>query len=190
MTPFALNALRRTKPPKQFDLNLVRIAAPCPAEWEKMAGDDRIRHCSECNLNVYNLSAMTEIEIQRLLAKSTGRVCARFYRRADGTMLTQDCPRGIRAVVRRASRAAVAVVTALMGAGLALGQSAEPLQGRVATTQAAAQKSGIALVVTDSEDAVIAGAKLTVRSKDGKTKYAGTTNNDGKWRVDSLGEGE
>jgi len=39
-----------------------------------MAGDERIRRCSECNLNVYNLSAMTEHEVQRLVADSQGRL--------------------------------------------------------------------------------------------------------------------
>ena len=32
----------------------IRIASPCPADWDKMVGDERVRHCSECNFNVYN----------------------------------------------------------------------------------------------------------------------------------------
>ena len=83
---------------QKINIQNIRVASPCPADWNTMAGDDRIRHCSECNLNVYNLSAMTEREVQRLIANSQGRVCGRFYRRADGTILTQDCPRGLRRV--------------------------------------------------------------------------------------------
>ena len=73
-------------------LDGLRIARPCPASWSAMEGDDRVRHCSRCRLNVYNLSAMTEAEALRLLAETEGRRCIRLYRRADGTVLTRDCP--------------------------------------------------------------------------------------------------
>ncbi len=33
-----------------------------------------------------------------------GELCVRFYRRADGTMLTADCPRGLAAVRLRMRR--------------------------------------------------------------------------------------
>src|SRR5260221_2498433 len=93
----------------------VRIASPCPADWSKMHGDDRVRHCAECNLHVYNFSAMTAPEIENLLAQRPGtRLCAHFFRRADGTMLMQDCPRGVRAVVWRVSRAAAAALAAVI----------------------------------------------------------------------------
>src|SRR5450432_1276774 len=39
-------------------LDRVSIAAPCSADWDSMPGTDRVRHCSQCNKNVYNLSAM------------------------------------------------------------------------------------------------------------------------------------
>src|SRR5258708_31712641 len=105
------------KPPKPVPLvNIqnIRVASPCPADWNKMVGDERTRHCAECNLNVYNLSAMTEREVQKLIVKSQGRLCARFYRRADGTILTQDCPRGLRAVAQHVSRTVAAVLSAVM----------------------------------------------------------------------------
>ena len=41
-------------------INNIRVASPCPAKWEQMQGDDRVRHCDACNLNVYNLAAFTE----------------------------------------------------------------------------------------------------------------------------------
>lgn len=79
-------------------LNKIQVASPCPASWESMTGDDISRHCDSCNLPVYNLSEMTKQEAEDFLARSipTGRVCAKFYRRTDGTILTDDCPRGLR----------------------------------------------------------------------------------------------
>jgi hypothetical protein len=97
-------------------LKRVRVAAPCPASWERMAGDERIRHCTLCDLNVYNFAELTGDEIRDLLARTEGRLCARLYRRADGTLLTKDCPTGLRALRRRVSRRAAAVFAALVGA--------------------------------------------------------------------------
>jgi hypothetical protein len=77
----------------------IRIASPRSADWNRMTGDERIRYCPECKLNVYNFSEMSDAEIERILARRDGRLCARFYRRSDGTMLTRNCPVGFRAAV-------------------------------------------------------------------------------------------
>lgn len=82
-------------------LGNVRVAAPCKASWERMEGDDRVRHCEACKHRVYNLSELTRPEAEALVAGSEGRLCVRFYRRPDGTMLTQNCPVGIMAVRKR-----------------------------------------------------------------------------------------
>jgi hypothetical protein len=96
-------------------LDNIRVASPCRADWNEMRGDERKRFCSECSLNVYNLSGMTRDEAENLLLTSEGRVCVRFYRRRDGTILTKDCPVGWQAVRRRVSRAATAVVSLCAG---------------------------------------------------------------------------
>ena len=73
-------------------------------------------------LNVYNLSAMSKTEAEKLFLNSEGRLCVRFYRRADGTVLTKDCPVGWQAVKRRASQFATAAFSlfaaVLSGLGL------------------------------------------------------------------------
>ena len=96
-------------------LDNVRVAAPCPADWGRMTGDERVRFCAQCNLSVYNLSGMTRTEAEALLYKSEGRLCIRFYRRQDGTILTQQCPVGLRALKARVTRAASAAFSAVMG---------------------------------------------------------------------------
>jgi hypothetical protein len=80
-----------------------------------MLGNERKRHCGECKLNVYNLSNMTHREAENLLINSEGRLCVRFFRRADGTVLTKDCPVGWQAVKRRVSRVATAAFSAIAG---------------------------------------------------------------------------
>jgi len=80
-----------------------------------MMGTERTRYCGECKLNVYNLSAMTRTEAERLLMQSEGRLCVRYYRRADGTVLTKDCPVGWQAVKARVSRVATATFSIMAG---------------------------------------------------------------------------
>jgi hypothetical protein len=96
-------------------LSRVRVASPCSADWDSMIGNDRTRFCSQCELNVFNLSAMTRAEAEHLIANAETRLCVRFYRRRDGSIITQDCPVGLRRLKLRASRIRKAVAAALFG---------------------------------------------------------------------------
>ena len=77
-------------------LNQIRIASPCPVSWEQMIGDNRVRFCGECQLNVYNFGELSRTEAEELLRSTEGRLCGRLYRRADGMVITKDCPVGFR----------------------------------------------------------------------------------------------
>ncbi len=73
-------------------LHQIKVASPCTVPWEQMKGDEQVRYCGTCDKNVFNLSAMSEKEASTLLAQGSDRaLCVRFYRRADGTLLTSDC---------------------------------------------------------------------------------------------------
>jgi hypothetical protein len=76
-----------------------------------MDGDERKRFCGECKLNVYNLSGMTRYDAENLLRLSEGRLCVRYYQRADGTIITNDCPVGWAKVKERVSLFAAVVFT-------------------------------------------------------------------------------
>jgi hypothetical protein len=93
-------------------LDQIKIAAPCSADWDQMFSfeDKRVRFCSQCNLNVYNLSDMSRQEAETLINKTEGRLCVRFYRRSDGSILAQNCPVGLRAIKRRVKWAAQVVL--------------------------------------------------------------------------------
>ena len=82
-------------------LSNLRIASPCPAAWDSMQGDDRVRFCASCSKHVYNVSDLTADEAVALIQNSEGHSCVRLYRRKDGTVLTADCPVGIRFAIRR-----------------------------------------------------------------------------------------
>lgn len=102
-------------------LDKVRVAAPCNANWDAMIGNDRSRFCGQCNLNVYNLSSMTRSEAEAFIARSEGRLCVRFYRRADGSIITENCPVGLRALRRRVSSFSRAIASAVLSFFAGLG---------------------------------------------------------------------
>jgi hypothetical protein len=105
-------------------LDEVQIAAPCTASWDAMVGDEHVRFCGKCEKNVYNLSSLPREEAEALLAAKEGKMCVRLYTRADGTVLTADCPVGVKK--RRRRRAAFGAVGAsLMAAAGAFGLAAQ-----------------------------------------------------------------
>jgi hypothetical protein len=125
---------------RSIPLNTISIAAPCSADWNKMTGNDKVRFCSQCNLNVYNLSNMTQDQAEDLIRKTEGRLCVRYYRREDGTILTQNCPVGLEALKKKVARVATALISALLSFGASFGlfsyfamkKAPQPLMGSVA----------------------------------------------------------
>jgi hypothetical protein len=91
-------------------LDRVHIAAPCDERWDEMTGDDRVRFCGRCEKQVYNVSAMPRDEAEQLVRSANGRICLRVYQRRDGTVMTQDCPVGLRRRRRRRLLIAAAAV--------------------------------------------------------------------------------
>ncbi len=138
----------------------IRVALPCSADWERMRGDDRVRFCDQCNLNVYNFSAMTEVEVLRTISQREGRICGRFYQRADGTMLTKNCPVGFRAHIRRVSRIAGAALSAAMSLGATVFAQAIPKQTTVHVDKKA--DSIVTVNVMDSSGAIIQKADVVL----------------------------
>lgn len=100
--------------PKLPTLELIQIATPCEASWDDMKGDNRVRFCGQCKLHVYNISDMPRDEAEQLVSEREGRLCVRMFRRHDGTVLTSDCPVGLRAVRQRLVRSAAALAGLLI----------------------------------------------------------------------------
>jgi hypothetical protein len=96
-------------------LENLRVASPCGEDWSAMQGDDRVRHCDKCDKNVFDLSAMTRAEAETFVANIEGSACVRFFRRTDGTVMTSDCPVGVR---RRRRRRVASLLVAAGSAGL------------------------------------------------------------------------
>lgn len=87
----------------------IKVASPCSEKWESMAGDERRRFCAKCQLHVHDLRSLSEAEATELLRGASGRLCGRVFQRADGTVLTKDCPVGVATLRRRLVMSVVAV---------------------------------------------------------------------------------
>lgn len=181
---------------QNFDINKLRVASPCPANWSEMRGDDKTRFCDLCSLNVYNFSEMTSEEIQKLITKSDGRICGRMYKRADGTILTQDCPVGIRAYYKRTARFAGAALTAIFGMFSISFAQADSKRDEPATrddyikiikTKNQNQKSILSGTIFDRAGAVVPGVKISLTNKDKNFKTV--SNEEGKYNIGSIPAG-
>lgn len=114
-------------------LDVIQVAQPCPADWNAMAGDDQKRFCSHCQKFVHNISAMSEIEAERLVCQNAGDLCVRFSRDAQtNQVLTLDyekraTPSRRRAITVIASIGAAVVAATTFGAIRLLQKPAPPV---------------------------------------------------------------
>jgi hypothetical protein len=100
-------------------IGVISVASPCKQRWEEMKGDDNVRFCGVCSKNVYQLDNLSVDEVRDLVIAKEGKMCWRFFVRRDGTVLTRDCPVGLRRV-RQRMVAAIAMAAALVMSSAAL----------------------------------------------------------------------
>ena len=138
---------------RKYGFENIKVASPCNAPWDSMTGDEKVRFCASCERPVYNLSSLNGHEIATLIKETEGpRKCVRFYRRADGTMLTKDCPVGVAKARRRLIGAFASMVAILFG-GTALHQYFE-------NQRDVAVMGAIAIPVEPPESAIIMGEMI------------------------------
>src|SRR5688500_10140539 len=111
-------------------LNRLVIGSPCTQPWSAMQGDEKRRHCRECNRLVHDLVQLTPREIAGLVEASRGRLCGRITRDGAGRLVTGELvpPEASPAGSFRASPVAAAVVGGLLAlsGGAASSQAPAP----------------------------------------------------------------
>jgi hypothetical protein len=179
--------------------NLDRVTIPiqCHADWDLMAGDDRVRFCQGCEKSVYNLSALTKRQAETLVAEHGGKLCARIYQRPDGSILTQNCPEGIRGLTAKITRRAGAVLSAMLSVGALAAQSQAttpsqiPGPGKSLVQIEAVPGDGVlAGIVYDVSGAPIPKALVELTNAATGQKVASTTAAaDGRYRIEKVASG-
>lgn len=146
-------------------LDRITIPKPCDADWDSMTGNDQLRFCEHCNLEVTDLSSMTRQEAMRLVAQSQGRMCVRFIQRPDGRLLTRKMPEKLYRISRRVSRIAAGAFTATLSLSSAAAQtqSTSTLQsrGKVEAVKTTYDRE----VVVDEFSASVSGTIKTVEGE-------------------------
>lgn len=178
----------------KFNIDSLRVASPCSVGWETMIGDERVRRCDSCQLNIYNTAEMTIREIESLVQEREGRLCIRLYRRADGTAITKDCPVGFRNIQKRFVRKAGVALAAIIGLSSALFAQKErstPLSnGRIVSVPSQKQQVNISGIVTDQTGDIIPGAALKLFLDPKKQAIEMTrSSGEGKFQFMNLSDG-
>jgi hypothetical protein len=110
------------------------ITTPCPKLWQEMHGDSKTRFCDHCHLHVQNLSAMSQGDVARALARAeTERVCVTYTRLQDGSLVTRweaFCDSLLGPLRRGLTYALTALAPILLGACQAQNKTQSSLTGR------------------------------------------------------------
>lgn len=112
------------------------VVYSCGESWDDMPGSRKQRHCSACDRDVFDLSAMRESEALSVLALlQTRALCVRYLSKDDGHIIHQPEPRplSLHLAGLRTPLAVGALAVALTGASCA------PALTDMKTTSASAQ---------------------------------------------------
>jgi hypothetical protein len=135
--------------PYRVHLDVIRVTEPCRESCDGVDGHDRVRFCSTCRRNVYDVRHIAPGELESLLRFHEGQAVVRFEPRADGTCVVagpMTCSQA-RVASRKALRGrmveggttSVAVVVAVLAA---LSASASQMTLRRSQREGAAAPPG------------------------------------------------
>jgi hypothetical protein len=178
-------------------LDRIQLSSPCSEDWDAMIGNDQIRFCSHCDLDVYNLSALTRKDAERLVAESKGQLCVRYVRNINGQIVTENSDRAL-----GASPYFQAMMAGTLSAALASGSAilAQTLQSEptaktrieviphslTTTPDTASATATIRGTVTDQTGAVVPEATITLLAKRGGQMIRASSNLEGHFHFASL----
>ena len=174
-------------------LDSLTIPSPCTADWNSMVGNDQVRFCEHCSLEVHNLSLMTRNQAQRLVARSNGRLCVRYHHDSAGKPLTLPVRQKLHRINRRVSRIAAGAFTATLSVTSAMAQNSESSQAGNLNPPHATQPdarwvrgSSIAGMIKDQNGAVIQNATVSVSNAELHVALYASTGSDGQFKIESL----
>lgn len=178
-----------------FNIQKLRVASPCYVGWETMSGDERKRLCSQCGINVYNIQGMTPHEVRGLVQNRKDRPCIRLYRRADGTVVTKDCPVGLRAYQKRVAKFAGALFTLILGLfSVSFGQKqdADNTENvKIVRAQNLNRENNLKGLITDTNGAIIPDVTIRIFKEEAKKYFLKTaTNKNGEFQFACLPPGK
>ena len=145
-------------------LEQIEVKNPCSQDWDEMTGNEEVRFCSHCNLNVNNLSAMTRRKASKIVRRSRGRICVRYVQNpVNKTPVFAD---RLYQITRRAGIAAGVLGASLSLSSLTYAQG-EPVSIRRVTEPRTEISQTDALEKEDKTESALASISGTVMDADG-----------------------
>jgi ankyrin repeat protein len=183
-------------PDQPRSLDRITIPVPCDADWDSMSGNDQVRFCEHCNLQVRDISSLTQQNVMRLVARSQGRLCVRYTQLGGGGVLAR-APEKLHRISRRVSRMAAGAFTASLTLASAAAQTSfrpsadVSRQASAIANVIAGREQGTSLsgVVTDPNGAVVSGATVTLTNPASNVAFNFITANDGAYKFSLLEAG-
>jgi hypothetical protein len=161
------------------------VSNPCTGSWDDMTGTIRQRHCELCKKHVHDVAAMTPLQIELLVAKTGGDLCARLTRRPNGSLVTLEPTASHAHFATLALSVALAIAPAAALAQAAAGT--KPTSSQTANPEEALPSTHTAVsgVITDSQGAVVVGSAVTL-VRNGITIGSTKTNEAGQFEFAVL----
>jgi hypothetical protein len=120
---------------------LPKLTHPCPQDWHSMTGDDKSRYCSQCQLHVHNLSAMSAAEQESVFALP-GRKCVAMVK-GEGSIAVHHGTWLLMQRILRPLRAAAAVVAMMIPCGLSSCATSRPVPSTNASNPCVTEEAPI-----------------------------------------------
>jgi hypothetical protein len=172
------------------------VPNPCSISWDSMSGSDRVRNCARCSRNVYHLSRMTKKEIRNLILTQEGRLCVTFDRDRSGRIKPLVQRPKLKLMQQRllnVTGAALAAVLSLNPNVFASNSLSNNSNRAISHRHSSelfiplsqnSNEDGVVLgTVFDSNQAVIAGAEITLVNEQTEQTYNTRTSEEGTYRL-------
>lgn len=183
-----------------FKNDLFKVTSPCSQDWEQMRGNEKVRFCDHCALEVNNISAMRRKDALRLVKNSDGRVCVRYIKNPQTN--APVFAGKFHQITRRAPMLAVGAMTAALGlSSIAYAQGGvsrlktpteqiEFVSDKDAAKDKADGGAGtLTGTIKDPNDAVVPGATITLTEKETGAVRVTTSNDEGIYEFKNLAFG-
>src|SRR5829696_9195067 len=185
---------------KRSLIDSIEVKKACSEDWDAMTGNERVRFCSHCALEVNNLSALTRKQAMRLVRESGGRICVRYVKNpVDNSPVFAE---RLYQITRRAGIAAGVLGASLTLSTLAYAQSEPVSTGKDSQTIQVSQPvnsdknltdaSGEAIIsgtITDPNGALVPSIRVVLLNEKTNEQRSVKANEDGLYEFKALEEG-
>lgn len=173
----------------------LHIASPCNVDWDSLIGNDRVRFCEHCQLTVHNIDRASRKQIQRLVARSNGRLCVNYRQPVPQKLpapILYKIGRRTSVIAASAFSATLSISTAV-AASADLKQSGLPHEVAFATRlndYVSASASGrLYGFVFDPNGAVVLGASVALTNAETNDVNYSYTNGSGEYSFEGVTPG-